>query len=131
MALVLLKALLVRYDPQWSGRPVIEWTIWEPWQMVLIYIPISFAQEAMGRGFTQTCIERLLTGNRRKRLAIVLASAEFGAMHLHYSFGMGMIAFAGSIFLGVLYARHRTLVGVILCHYVLGQLIFGPLQLMR
>jgi len=127
--LVALKVLLVRTSPEWAGRPVIEWTNWGPLHRIPLYIGVAVSQEIMGRGFTQTCIERLVTGRRRTAVAILLASAEFGAMHLHYSFLIGIMAFIGAVILGTLYARHRTIIGICICHYVIGQLIFGPLQL--
>ena len=102
-----------------------------PPQLIPVYAFIALSQELMARGFTQTCIERLLTGRRRTVAAIFLAAARFGAMHLHYSFVPGMVAFVGSILFGVLYARHRTVIGVTVCHYFLGLVVFGPLQLVR
>jgi hypothetical protein len=130
-ALVAFKASLVRYDPAYMGRPVIEWTNWGPWQMFVVYAFVASAQELSTRGFMQTCIERVLPGKRRVRLAILLAAAEFGVVHLHYSFALGMLAFFGAVLFGTLYARHRTIVGITVAHYILGQLIFGPLQLVR
>ncbi len=130
-ALLLFKALLVRYDPAYRGRPIVEWNNWGPWQMFLIYILVSTAQELSTRGFLQTCIERVLQGKGRTALAILLASAEFGVVHLHYSFELGVLAFFGAVLFGSLYARHRTILGITVAHYILGQCIFGPLQLVR
>ncbi len=130
-ALVVVKASLVRYNPAWAGQPLIEWTNWGPWQMIFVYMAVAFLQELAGRGFTQSCLERLLKGERPVGTAILLASAQFGVMHLHYSFQVGLIAFLGSVVFGALYARHRTVIGVTVCHFVLGQMIFGPLQLAR
>jgi hypothetical protein len=130
-ALLLFKALLVRFDPRYQGQPVVEWRNWGPWQMFLIYILVSLAQELSSRGFLQTCIERLLQGKGRTTLAILLGSAEFGVVHLHYSFELCVLAFFGAILFGSLYARHRTIVGITVAHYILGQCIFGPLQLVR
>jgi hypothetical protein len=62
----------------------------------------------MIRGFMQGCIEQLLTSRRRREIAILLASVQFGVVHLHYSFGLGMLAIGGGILFGGLYARHRT-----------------------
>jgi membrane protease YdiL (CAAX protease family) len=73
----------------------------------------------------------LLQGKGRTTLAILLGSAEFGVVHLHYSFELCVLAFFGAILFGSLYARHRTIVGITVAHYILGQCIFGPLQLVR
>ncbi len=129
--LVLFKAFLVRYDAVYRGGPLIVWANWGPWQMFLVYILVSSAQELSTRGFLQTCIERVLQGKGRTVLAILLSSAEFGVVHLHYSFELGVLAFFGAVLFGSLYARHRTIFGITVAHYVLGQCIFGPLQLVR
>jgi hypothetical protein len=130
-ALLLFKALLVRFDPRYQDQPVVEWSKWGPWQMFLIYILVSFAQELSTRGFLQTCIERLVQGKGRTAIAILLGSAEFGVVHLHYSFELCILAFFGALLFGSLYARHRTILGITVAHYILGQCIFGPLQLVR
>jgi Type II CAAX prenyl endopeptidase Rce1-like len=130
-ALVVFKALLVQFSPLYQGKPVIEWSNWGPWQMFVVYGVVALAQEISTRGFMQTCIERVLPGKGRTRLAIVLAAAEFGVVHLHYSFALGMLAFFGAVLFGTLYARHRTIVGITIAHYILGQCIFGPLQLVH
>jgi hypothetical protein len=130
-ALAVFKLCLVHYHTPYMGKPVIEWTTWGPWQMFIVYAFVASAQELSTRGFMQTCIERVLPGKGRTRLAIVLGAAEFGVVHLHYSFALGMLAFCGAILFGSLYARHRTIVGITIAHYILGQCIFGPLQLVR
>jgi len=61
----------------------------------------------------------------------VLGAAEFGVVHLHYSFALGILSFIGAVLFGSLYARHRTILGITVAHYILGQFIFGPLQLIR
>lgn len=129
--LALFKFYLVHSDPSYRGRPVFEWHNWGPWQMFVIYIFVAFAQELSTRGFLQTCIERLLPGDGSTTLAILIAAAEFGVVHLHYSFDLGVMAFLGAMLFGTLYARHRTILGITVAHYILGQFIFGPLQLVR
>lgn len=126
-----IKALLVQFHPAFAGKPVIEWTNWGPWQMFVVYLFVTFAQELSTRGFLLTCVERLLTGERRTQIAIWLGAAQFGVVHLHYSFGLGILSLFGAALFGMLYARHRTIAGVTVAHYVLGQCIFGPLQLMQ
>jgi hypothetical protein len=130
-ALALFKLYLVHHDPAYRGHPVIEWNNWGPWQMFVVYIFVASAQELSTRGFLQTCIERLLPGDGSTQIAILLAAAEFGVVHLHYSFSLGVMAFLGAALFGALYARHRTIFGITVAHYILGQLIFGPLQLIR
>ena len=129
--LVLVKVYLVNNNPEFAGKPIVDWSDWGPRKMWLIYGPSSVAQEFTTRGFQQTCIERLLTGKYRTWIAIILTSAQFAVVHLHYSFFTGMVAFSGGVFFGWLYSRHRTILGVSLIHYLVGQVTFGPLQLIH
>jgi hypothetical protein len=129
--LALFKTYLVHHDPAYFGRPVMEWNNWGPWQMFVIYAFVAFAQELSTRGFLQTCIERLLPGDSSTGIAILLSAAEFGVVHLHYSFNLGVMAFLGAVLFGSLYVRQRTIFGITVAHYILGQFIFGPLQLVR
>ena len=130
--LVMFKALLVHFDPSYRGQPLIQLTLGSfPWQTFLLYVLVCFFQELSTRGFLQTCLERVLEGKRRTTLAILLAAAQFGVLHLHYSFQLSVLAFLGAALFGRLYARHRTIVGITVTHYILGVCVFGPLQLVR
>ncbi len=129
--LLAFKAYSVATNPEFAGLPLIDWQKWEPWQMFVLYLFVTTAQELSTRGFQQTCVERLLTGRYRTAIAILLGAAQFGVVHLHYSFRLGIIAFLGAALFGWLYARHRTILGATVAHYILGQLMFGPLQLIQ
>lgn len=126
--LMLVKWLLVLHDPEFYGKPVLAWGSWD--RLLPVYLIIAPAQELLTRGFLQSSIERFLRWRYRSIMAVGLSSAQFGVMHLHYSFRMALIATAGSIIFGTMFARHRTLVGVSIAHFILGALIIGPLQLM-
>jgi membrane protease YdiL (CAAX protease family) len=130
--LVMFKAFLVHFDPSYRGQPLIQPTLGSfPWHTFVIYVLVCFSQELSTRGFLQTCIERVLEGKGRTTLAILLGAVEFGVLHLHYSFQLSVLAFLGAGLFGMLYARHRTIVGIIVLHYILGVCVFGPLQLVR
>ena len=126
--LVAFKWLLVHYDADFHGRAVLNWSAWDPW--LLLYGLVAPAQELLTRGFLQTSIERFLDMKHRSAVAVCLASAQFGVMHLHYSFRMAMIATVGSLIFGALFVRERTLIGVSIAHFILGAMVIGPLQLM-
>jgi hypothetical protein len=128
--LVVFKALLMHFDPAYHGRPLITPTFGSfPWQTFVLYVLVCVCQELTTRGFLQTCIERVLDGKGRTTLAVLLGAAQFGALHLHYSFHLGILGFLGAALFGFLYARHRTIVGITVAHYILGVCVFGPLQL--
>ena len=121
------KWLLVLHDPDFLGKPVLNWSYWGPW--LPLYALFAPAQEFVARG-VQSSIEGFLPMRHRSALAVVLTSVAFGVMHLHYSFRMAMIATSGSIVFGAMFLKQRTLIGVSLAHFILGALISGPFQLM-
>ena len=130
LVLVVIKVLLVSFVPALHGAPVFNWTNWGGWAMVTSYLFVAPAQELIGRGFLQNSIERFLTGRRRTLLAVVLTSVQFGVVHLHFSFTTGAVAMVSGLLFGAMFARHRTIVGVSVSHFILGSLAFGPLQLL-
>ena len=130
--LIMIKALLVHVDPAYRGQPLIVPTLGSfPWQTFVLYVLVCFCQELSTRGFLQTCMERVLGGKRRSSVAILLGAVNFGVFHLHYSFQLSILAFLGALLFGGLYIRHRTIVGIVVAHYILGVCVFGPLQLVR
>src|SRR4051794_24320104 len=130
--LLIFKVVLVHLDPSYRGQPLIQPTLGSfPWRTFVLYVPVCICQEFSTRGFLQTCIERVLEGKKRASLAILLGAINFGVLHLHYSFQLSALAFLAALLLGRLYARHRTIVGITVAHYLLGVCVFGPLQLVR
>ena len=130
-AMVGVKWLVARHSPEMAAHPLVDWSYWGGWATVLSYLFVAPAQELIGRGFLQNSIENFLTGPRRRMMAILLTSVQFGVVHLHFSFSTGVIAMLSSILFGVMFARQRTLLGVSLSHFILGSLAFGPLRLLH
>lgn len=130
-AMVGIKWVLVRHTPGLAAHPLVDWRYWGGWQTVSSYLFVAPAQELIGRGFLQNSIEKFLTGPRRRSVAILLTSMQFGVVHLHFSFETGVIAMLSGVLFGAMFARQRSLLGVSLSHYVLGSLAFGPLRLLH
>ena len=124
-----LKWLLIRYQPESHAAPLADWSYWGGWVTVLSYLFVAPMQELIARGFLQTSMENFLTGRHRTAIAIVLTAAQFGVVHLHFSFSTGIIAMISGLLFGALFARQRTLLGASLTHFILGTLAFGPLRL--
>ncbi len=91
---------------------------------LFIYFMNSFMQEFICRGFIQNNSERMLTGKYKSLIAILTTSMLFGVVHMHLSGTTVLITIVAGIFFGLLYIRHRTLVGVTVSHFILGYLLF-------
>lgn len=91
---------------------------------LFFYLINSFMQEFICRGFVQTNTEKMLTGKYKAPIAVITTSMLFGVVHMHLSGTTILVTIFAGIFFGFLYLRHRTLVGVTIAHFVLGELLF-------
>lgn len=130
LAMMGLKWLLIQYKPDSFSYPLVDWGYWGGWVTVTSYLFVAPMQELIARGFLQNSIENFLTGKHRTTIAIALTAAQFGVVHLHFSFGVGIMAMLSGLLFGAIYARQRTLLGASISHYILGTLAFGPLHLL-
>lgn len=78
-------------------------------------------QEFLARSLIYGSIKRMFDGKHSVLLAILLSSLLFGAVHIAHGFVymMAAILLLGS--LGGLYEKHRSIWGVTIIHFVLGQ----------
>ncbi len=75
-------------------------------------------QELMMRAVVQGSLHRLY-GDAGWWSAIISTSAIFATGHIHISFGFALITFVGGLFFGWVYARHGTIIGVSVLHFIL------------
>ena len=125
-----VKWMLLFYFPASEQKALVDWGYWGGWVTVTSYLFVAPMQELIARGFLQTSIENFLTGRHRESIAILLTAAQFGVVHLHFSFKAGILATISGLYFGVIFARQRSLLGPALCHYIVGTLAFGPLRLL-
>ncbi|TXK76410.1 cyclic nucleotide-binding domain-containing protein [Paenibacillus sp. N3.4] len=97
---------------------LINWHYWD-WTYVS-YIVVAPLQEFIARGVFQNTVARLIVSKRAVFWSILITSVLFGALHLHTSIGLGMAAFMTSWLWGWMFARQRTLIGVGLSHFIIG-----------
>ena len=84
----------------------------------LIYIPtVLFMQELGFRGFVQTMLKETL-GNRSRKLPVAVSSLWFSTIHIGYGWQIVVITFLLGLLLGGLFERQRSLLGVVLLHYL-------------
>ncbi|OFX34543.1 MAG: hypothetical protein A2W90_12850 [Bacteroidetes bacterium GWF2_42_66] len=91
---------------------------------LFLYLINSFVQEFICRGFVQNNAERMLTGKYKSFIAILTTSMLFGVVHMHLSGTTIFVTIFAGIFFGLLYLRNKTLVGVTVSHFILGELLF-------
>jgi len=84
------------------------------------YVLVAPLQELISRGILQGAIQRFLLGRFSWIWAVVVTSFMFGVFHIHESIGLGIVSILGGILWGGMYARHKTLIGVSISHFLLG-----------
>jgi membrane protease YdiL (CAAX protease family) len=88
--------------------------------VTLGYLLVAFIQETLIRGIYQTVFYNSIQHPQKKWLVIILASSIFGAVHLNFSLTLAVFSSLLSIPWGWLYFRHRTVIGVTLSHWLIG-----------
>ncbi len=102
-----------------SSLHIVNWR--GPFAM-LIYVVFVPVQEFLVRGGLQGSLFSFLSGSvqHRKWVSIVISNLIFITFHSHISFAFGAMTFLPGLAWGYLYSRHRTLVGVIVSHILVG-----------
>ncbi len=108
-----------------DGNP---WLTWFSTLMVYMLF-IAPVQEVMIRGGLQATLQHFLTGKYHTLQAIVVSNVVFGSAHTYLSTRVIGISFIAGLIWGYLFYRHKTLVGVVLSHGLLGGYYFWVLGL--
>ncbi len=115
---VLYKAWARTHVPAWAGHPIFNWGASN--LFIWTYFVAAPAQEFIARGVFQGSIERTMCGRWRTGWAIVTTSVLFGVVHTFYALPLALASVLGSLVWGWLYARHGTLAGVSVSHFLIG-----------
>jgi len=81
-------------------------------------------QEFIVRAGLQTALERCLAGRASGVQSVLLSNALFASAHVHLSVNFALVAFVAGVSWGALFARQRQLVGVSVCHLLVGWFAF-------
>jgi membrane protease YdiL (CAAX protease family) len=84
------------------------------------YIVVAPLQEFISRGTVQGTLQRLFAGRRSWFSAILVTSLLFGSLHVYASINLAVAAVLTSWLWGWMYYRQKTLVGVSLSHFLIG-----------
>ena len=82
-----------------------------------LFVPL---QEFIVRGVFQSAFEDFFTGPHKIFSSIVVSNLIFSMAHVFISMSVGLTVFVPGLFWGWLYSRHRTLIGVIISHIMIG-----------
>lgn len=86
----------------------------------ITYLLVAPMQEFIARGAMQGSLSLLLPGKHSGLMAVLVTSFLFGALHMSHSVALSVSALLTSLLWGWLYERHKTLVGVSISHFLVG-----------
>jgi CRP-like cAMP-binding protein len=129
--IVIYKALLLAYVPAYWGRELFDLTLsLNPGEheisgffslaIVFLYLLFVPVQEILTRGALQSSLQILLVNKYKIFWSIVISNLLFSVMHSHVSLSFGLSTYIVGLFWGWMYARQKTLVGVIISHLMVG-----------
>ena len=123
LLMVIAKLVMMKFKPDFfGGKPFINFGNQAAWQY-FYYILSVFVQEFISQGVMHENLRRLLVGPHKDLLALIFASMMFGSMHVFY----GIIYMVGATLLllviGKMYAKQRSIWGILLPHFVLGNML--------
>ena len=96
---------------------ILDWTF-------AAYLVVATLQEFLARGVCLTSIERNISGRYAAPAVIILSALVFGLPHMTFSVSFAAWSLAGGVIWGILYMRHRTILGVSISHYLVGTMAF-------
>src|SRR5690606_26830326 len=118
-------------NPNYAGLPLIEHPdIWAQFStgriqiLAGVYAASSAVQELIVRGALQSMLERFLTGRYRRLRAITVCTLLFSVSHLHTGLLFTLVVLIPGFCWGLLFARNRNLIGVIVSHVIIGLYVF-------
>jgi membrane protease YdiL (CAAX protease family) len=117
--LVLSKFLANKYSPGAFREPKIFDLNYFSFSYIT-YIVVAPLQEFIARGTAQSTLERLFIGKNKGFLAIIVTSFLFGSLHVYSSFHLAIAAVLTGWLWGWMYNRQKSLVGVGLSHFLIG-----------
>lgn len=87
---------------------------------LIIYALFVPLQEFIVRGAMQSSFLEFLISPNRRFWSILLSNLLFATTHFHISVRFGLMVITAGFMWGYLFSRHRTLVGVVVSHIIIG-----------
>ncbi|MFZ2959008.1 MAG: type II CAAX endopeptidase family protein [Candidatus Ozemobacteraceae bacterium] len=117
--LMIIKVLANRYSPGiFKETQVVNFGYFG--FSYVTYLIVAPMQEFISRGTVQGTLSRLFVGPYNNFVAIMVTSFLFGALHMCHSIHLSIAALFSSWLWGWMFQRQKTLVGVGLSHFLVG-----------
>ena len=128
--MTLIKWIAIQTIPSLSGEPLFHmaalFTKKSAEMNMLDFVPLAYVllsspiQELIFRGTLQSSLKEFLIGKHNVGLSIFVSNLLFALIHIAVSSVLSAFAFLAGLFWGWLYNKHRTLVGVVISHMMIG-----------
>ncbi len=91
-----------------------------------LYIIVAFLQEFVFRGILQSVLQKFYE-DEKGYFSVLVSSLVFSIIHVNYGYLLTILSFLMGLFLGMIYLRHKNLLGVSLIHLCLGCMYTSPI----
>ncbi len=140
----LAKGLMIAFIPYFQGKPLfallpcidptmclasqLSFTHWL--MLIALYVfLVCPVQEFIVRSGLQVCLTRFLPGKHNVLAAILVSNLIFASAHLFISLPIAILSFFPGLFLGWLFHRQHSLIGVTVAHAMIGIWSLSVLQI--
>lgn len=110
-------AYFAHFLPEFKAHLMAMVVSWFSWHTLVLLLYI-LAFEFVIRGVIQTSLQRYLHDDKGY-IAVFLTANFLWLLNLYMGLYQGGIRFLMDIFLGAVYVRHQTLIGVVILHFVI------------
>ncbi len=86
----------------------------------IVYLLVAPVQEFIARGTMQGSLTRLFSGRYSGLMGVLVTSFLFGSLHMCHSIHLSIAALLTSWLWGWMYQRQKTIIGVSLSHFLVG-----------
>jgi len=115
--LIISILLLISAQLIWSDINFIEAVYSPPY--LFFYLIIVYLQEFIFRGVTITAFEKFYDSTG---YAVLITAFLFGILHIHHGLIVFILSFIMGLLLGLLFIRHKNLLGITIIHLCLGNI---------
>ena len=122
--LIFIKKVMLKYQINFSFYNK-DFFVWDKYSLFdhLFYALSVFGQEFLARGVVHETLLRIIPNDAKEYKTIIISSIAFGSIHIHLGL-FYMLSSAILLFLcGLIYKKQKTIWGICIPHFVLGQMI--------
>ncbi len=127
---VCVKWILIQFYPKFESLPLFYFES-ENWKLVVAYLIFIPIEEFVVRGLLQSVFRSFMQNKAQIFVPIICSNLFYEFVQGLRNYWYGLTIFAVGIMWGYLYEKHRSLVGVVVSHALIGGILLFPLDFLK